>query len=342
MHYNLFMNKLLVFFILFANIASNAESQNSNHFLKCDASLKVEGDIASTGVCQFGEYHIEFFKNLRAATAHLCNNKPFCGVQADWKGADSYIDTIVSDSKGNIVATNLVENVDAILLNSSSINTPYLVLQTKRPGSAGPGHYFHIFTAVPEFKKVVKIGPLWNSKKGIYTNENQDFLVDIWVKNLPPDIPSLANSVSYPITLKLIDNKFMPAAEHMKSELKVYNQDELQEINNKADQINALVTKYILNPNNEIEEFKRIHPGFLLGDIYQLGFMQMIINLVREGRIDLAWDFFDLAIPASYDSREEFNLPIYKTKRIMKETINNWLTNLDYWEEIEQLNLNTI
>jgi hypothetical protein len=26
----------------------------------------------------------------------------------------------------------------------------------------------------------------------------------------------------------------------------------------------------------------------------------------------------------------------------MKETINNWLTNLDYWTEIEQLNLNTI
>ena len=30
--------------------------------------------------------------------------------------------------------------------------------------------------------------------------------------------------------------------------------------------------------------------GFMLNDIYQLGFMQMIVNLVREGRIDLAWD----------------------------------------------------
>ncbi len=332
------MNKLLVFFILFANIASNAESQNSNHFLECDASLKVEGDIASTGVCQFGEYQIEFFKNLRAATAHLCNNQPFCGVQADWKGADSYIDTIVKDLNGNIVATNLVENVDAILLNSSSINTPYLVLQTKRPGSAGPGSYFHIFTASPEFKKVVKIGPLWNSKKGIYTNENQDLLVDIWVKNLPPENPALANSISYPITLKLTDNEFVPALEQMKNELKVYNQDELQKINSKAKEINALVTKYILNPDNEIEEYKLTSPGFMLMDIYQLGFMQMIINLVREGRIDLAWEFFDRAIPARYDSREEFNLPMYKTKKIMKETINNWLTNLEYWNEIYQLN----
>ena len=336
------MKKLLVFLILFTSFISNAESQNSNLFLECDASLKVEGDIASTGICQFGEYEIEFFKNLRAATAHLCNNQPFCGVQADWKGADSYIDTIVKDLNGNIVATNLVENVDAILLNSSSINTPYLVLQTKRPGSAGPGGYFHIFTASPEFKKIVKIGPLWNSKKGIFTNENQDLLVDIWVKNLPPDLPSLANSVSYPITLKLIDHKFMPAVDHMKSELKVYNQDELQKINSKAKEINALVTKYILNPANELEEYKLTSSGFMLMDIYQLGFMQMIINLVREGRIDLAWEFYDRAIPASYDSREEYNLPIYKNKRIMKETINNWLTNLDYWTEIEQLNLNTI
>ena len=76
----------------------------------------------------------------------------------------------------------------------------------------------------------------------------------------------------------------------------------------------------------------------MLMDIYQLGFMQMIINLVREGRIDLAWEFFDRAIPARYDSREEFNLPMYKTKKIMKETINNWLTNLEYWNEIYQLN----
>ena len=332
------MKKLLVFLILFTSFISNAESQNSNHFLECDASLKVEGDIASTGICQFGEYEIEFFKNLRAATAHLCNNQPFCGVQADWKGADFNIDTIIRDANGNILATNLVENANATILYNSSLNIPYLVLLSKRPGSGGPGHYFHIFTASPEFKKIVKIGPLWNSKKGIYTNKNQDLLVDIWVKNLPPENPALANSISYPITLKLIDNKFMPATEHMKSELKVYNQDELQKINSKAKEINALVTKYILNPANELEEYKLTSSGFMLMDIYQLGFMQMIINLVREGRIDLAWEFFDRAIPASYDSREEYNLPIYKTKKIMKETINNWLTNLEYWDEIYQLN----
>ena len=61
------MNKLLVFLILFTSFISNAESQNSNYFLECDASLKVEGDIASTGICQFGEYEIEFFKNSNSS-----------------------------------------------------------------------------------------------------------------------------------------------------------------------------------------------------------------------------------------------------------------------------------
>ena len=332
------MNKLLLFLILFTNIASNAESQNSNHFLECDASLKVEGDIASTGICQFGEYQIEFFKNLRAATVHLCNNQPFCGVQADWKGADFNIDIIVRDSNGNIVATNILENADATLLYSSSLNIPYLVLLSKRPGSAGSGHYFHFFTASPEFKKIVKIGPIWNSKKGIYTNKDQDLLVDIWVKNLPPEHPALANSISYPITLKLIDNEFVPALEHMKSYLKVYNKDELQKIRSKAEKINALVTKYIQNPDDELEEYMLTSSVFMLNDIYQLGFMQVIINLVRDGHLDLAWEFFDRAIPASYDSRKEFNIPMYKTKKIMKETINNWLTDLEYWDEIYQLN----
>ena len=124
----------------------------------------------------------------------------------------------------------------------------------------------------------------------------------------------------------------------MKSYLKVYNKDELQKIRSKAEKINALVTKYIQNPDDELEEYMLTSSVFMLNDIYQLGFMQVIINLVRDGHLDLAWEFFDRAIPASYDSRKEFNIPMYKTKKIMKETINNWLTDLEYWDEIYQLN----
>tara|TARA_B100001079_G_C16186791_1_gene415391 strand:+ start:222 stop:482 length:261 start_codon:yes stop_codon:yes gene_type:complete len=66
--------------------------------------------------------------------------------------------------------------------------------------------------------------------------------------------------------------------------------------------------------------------------------MRTFVDLVRQGRIDLAWEFFDLAIPSDYDLRQDYNLPIYKTKKIMKKTINNWLTTLEYWDEIKQLN----
>ena len=66
--------------------------------------------------------------------------------------------------------------------------------------------------------------------------------------------------------------------------------------------------------------------------------MRTFVDLVRQGRIDLAWEFFDLAIPSAYNKRQDYNLPIYRTKKIMKETIANWLTNLEYWNEIEQLN----
>jgi len=33
-----------------------------------------------------------------------------------------------------------------------------------------------------------------------------------------------------------------------------------------------------------------------------------------------------------------YNIPMYRTKKIMRETINNWLSTLEYWDEIKQLN----
>jgi len=118
-----------------------------------------------------------------------------------------------------------------------------------------------------------------------------------------------------------------------------------------------LITNYVFDPEDVVaadEEWEwrfnkikthyqlsileTVYQKFMLNDIYQLGFMRTFVDLVREGRIDLAWEFFDLAIPSTYDKRQEYNLPIYRTKKIMKETINNWLTSLEYWNEIKQLN----
>ena len=335
------MKNIIFTLFLFFSLNSHSENllnQNSAPIPECSPVLEVKKNIALTGICHYGNYQIEFFKHLKAATLHLCNDSPYCGVQADWKGADSYIDTVVKDSNGNIVATNLVKNIDAILLNSSSFRIPYLVLQSKKPGSSGSGNYFHIYSAFPEFHKVGKIGPLWDSKKGIYVNERNNILVDVRFKNLPPDIPSLANGISYPITMKINNSNFEPALEHMRGELKVFSQDDLININSKAKIINTRVKKIIFNPDNELKAFELNNPGFMLNEIYQLGFMRTIVELVREGRIDLAWDFFDLAIPYEYDSRQDFNLPMYKNKKIMKQAINDWLTTLEHWDLLKELN----
>ena len=107
---------------------------------------------------------------------------------------------------------------EAILLDPSSFTIPYLVLQTK----GGRYNYFHLFSAKPNFHKVLSIGPLSYSNKGIYTNDLKQIFVEIGVTNLPPDLPSMANIVYYPITMKLVDNHFVPAVEQMKSDLKIY------------------------------------------------------------------------------------------------------------------------
>lgn len=339
------MKKLLILLLLTSLLtkADDLYSINSNLSLTCDPTFSEVGEydldsfgfiVASTGICQFGEYQIEFFKNLRAAGVRLCDDQPYCGVKASWKGASWNIDTIVKDSSGNIVAQNLIDNVNVVLLNTPSFNLPYLVLQTKTPGARGSNEYFHLYSDTPSFHKVVSVGPDWYSSKGLYTNDQNEIFVDIAVITLPPDHPSMANIVAYPIAMRLVDNYFEPAVEQMKSDLKVYTQAEMQKINNQAMQIHSLIIKYVFNPEGDTTFWD----GQMYNDIYQLGFMGTFVDLVRQGRIDLAWEFFDLAIPSTYDIRQKYNIPMYKTKKIMRATINNWLTSLEYWDEIKQLN----
>ena len=143
----------------------------------------------------------------------------------------------------------------------------------------------------------------------------------------------------------------------MKSDLKIYTQADRQKIYDKAWQIRALITKYVHNPevavaddeewewtfdkiktHYQLSNLETVYQKFMLDDIHQLGFMRTFVDLVRQGRIDLAWEFFDLAIPSTYDIRQNYNIPMYRTKKIMRETINNWLSTLEYWYEIKQLN----
>jgi hypothetical protein len=335
---------------------------NSNLLLTCDPTFSQVGDILSTGVCKFGDYQIEFFTHLKAATAWLCSGIPYCGVQPTWKGADWLVDTIVKDSNGNIVANNIAGGVDSIELDTSSFKFPYLVLRTLRSGSSGLNNYFHLYAAMPNFHKVISIGPLAdrrskytkNPVKGFYTNNQQEVFVDIIVSDLPPDGPALANGVKYTIALRLVDDRFEPAVEQMKDDLKIYTQADWLKIYNQALQINGLIIKYVFKPGEatvgqelslskirqhfDIGESRVVYEHLMMHDVYQLGFMVTFVDLAREGRIDLAWKFFDIAIPNSYDLRSEYYQPIYKTKKIMKTTIQKWLRRFEYWDEIKQLN----
>ena len=84
--------KKLLILLLLTSLSTKADdlySINSNLSLTCDPTYSEVGEydldsfgfiVASTGICQFGEYQIEFFKNLKSATGHLCGNQPYCGV----------------------------------------------------------------------------------------------------------------------------------------------------------------------------------------------------------------------------------------------------------------------
>jgi hypothetical protein len=54
-------------------------------------------------------------------------------------------------------------------------------------------------------------------------------------------------------------------------------------------------------------------------------FFWRFTDFVYEGQEDLAWQFFERAIPDSYDMLSGDAVSMYATKSIMRETMKNWI-----------------
>jgi hypothetical protein len=54
-------------------------------------------------------------------------------------------------------------------------------------------------------------------------------------------------------------------------------------------------------------------------------FFGRFINFVYQGQEDLAWQFFERAIPNSYDMLSGYADSMYATKSVMRETMKNWI-----------------
>jgi len=288
-------------------------------------SGKFDRDIAiSAGKCQFGDYQIEFYQYW--ASAYGCyDQNSFCGVQPEDREVDPDWTVLVKDINGNVVATNIdiSENAGVIELFRVPTSFPYMVLRTNLGGARSlAGLYF--FTADPSFKQVASIEDVsgWRDDgKYVYSNEHGEWLVDKYITVATPHGSALSDWLHFWVAYKFVDNRLERADEHIKANLKVYSESELADIDKEALQIRALIDNQTYG---KWDMMNLLFSG--RSDVPLSGkFFWRFTDFVYEGQEDLAWQFFERAIPDSYDMLSGDTVSMYATKSTMRETMRNWI-----------------
>lgn len=277
-----------------------------------------------SGKCQFGDYQIEFYQH--SGKLYGCyDSLYFCGIIADRKGLIEDLPVIIKDINGNVFKTSedISENAPVIGLFRVPTSFPYMVLEINL-GGARSVRYLHFFTAKPSFKQVAFIGPVsgWRDDgKYIYSNEQGDWMVDKFVKVPTPHLSALGDWLHFPVAYKFVDDHLVRADEHIKSNFKVYSKTELEGIDEEALKIRALIDAQT-NSKSDIVNFLFSGGG---SDPLSGKFFGRFINFVYQGQEDLAWQFFERAIPNSYDMLTGYADSMYATKSVMRETMKNWI-----------------
>ena len=341
MTYNSSMKKLLLLFLSLGVITENATLasvkvpyQQDAAQLYCEKdnrdlsiiAFKDKNETISTGKCQFGNYQIEFYQH--ADLVYGCyDQNALCGIRSDRKGFVDDLPVIVKDINGDVFKTSedISESAGVIELFRVPTSFPYMVLRTNLGGARSTA-YLHIFTAKPSFKQVALIGPVsgWRDDgKYIYSNDHGEWLVDKFVTVPTPHLSALSDWLHFPVAYKFVDDHLERADEHIKSNLKVYSETELNDINEEALQIRALIDA---QTDSKWDMVNLLFKG--RGNVPLSGaFFRYFTNFVYEGQEDLAWQFFEQAIPNSYDLLSDgiAPLPMYATKSIIRETMKNWI-----------------
>ncbi len=279
----------------------------------------------STGKCQFGDYQTEFYQHV--GLVHSCyNQNTFCGIKSEDRSITDDLIFLVKDIDGEVVATNIDSEFDAPVIELFRVPTsfPYMVLRTNIGGARSLAG-LHFFTADPSFKQVASIEDVsgWRDDgKYVYTNEHGEWLVDKYITVATPHNSALANWLHFWVAYKFVNGRLERADEHIKANLKVYSESELNDIDEEALQIRDLIDS---RTYDKWEMMNLLFSG--RSDPLSGKFFRRFTDFIYQGQEDLAWQFFERAIPDSYDILPEDIAPIsmYATKSIMRETMRNWI-----------------
>ena len=308
--------------------------QNVEANLFCNPGRHLKDDIVSTGVCQFGDYKIEFFQYVEdSRISSTCANLPYCGLSMGWKSLTDKENTniVVTDVDGEVFADNLTEPMSLIRLLETPIDFPFMVLFSENHGAGG--HTFEmydLYTSEPTFGLVSSITSSpwghYGHDKGFYIGDRGEILLNIVnILGHPFSVASY-HWMKFSTPYQFIDDHFERATSYIERNRKIYTADELKEIHRVSKNVKKAINDYALR----VLKYgcnQNIYDPTPIDQIKYKGFYYYFASLVHEGRVNMAWDFFETSIPDSYDFVSACHDPLFGTKSIIKSALRQWVNN---------------
>ena len=218
---------------------------------------------------------------------------------------------------------------------------PYLVLKEQLPyGTWGSGNSYYFYTTTDKFKLEYVFGPEWDyggegydRSKGIYTDKDGNYMVDDQVKIWPPFGEWRTEAlfkVPYQFNNKL---EFKLATDYIKESVVTFADDEIFRLLTNAKKFSKRITEaYIetLSKDKNGEQEVSLQWPLKLFSIKQFELDEAnrtvgynahvyLFELIKNGRIDLANEYFYTLIPEEYD-----------TYSILPQSLN---TRAKLWEQ---------
>jgi hypothetical protein len=295
------------------------------------------GNMDSSGKYLYGEYSVEFFHPSCLPYNHYCDEEEnYCGMGPE-KGYDCNKDTdcdivlTISDELDNVVLKGISTdgyglikpNVEVfghvVKLQEMPEDFPYLALKDTSFGSWGSGYYYHLYSTKDKFEKISEIGPSYD---GFYKDNKGNYIIDVQYNYWPvygSNSDHLANEISFRLTNEQeyakIGKLFVIDIDANIARLIQFSDNEINRLMAYAKQSNKKIREafsqdidsHFWDPisqqpiNNWPLKLLRIREsdpsnGYVYGDLF---------NLIRNGRIDLAKQYFDILVPEQYNQFKE-------------------------------------
>ena len=230
----------------------------------------------------------------------------------NYKGSDGYMD--YPDDRSDVTKKQFSNQVAYLVKMPDDF--PYLVLKEQLPyGTWGSGNSYYFYTTIDKFKLEYVFGPEWDyggegydRNKGIYTDKDGNYMVDGQAQIWTPFGGWRANTlfkVPYRFNNKL---EFKIAADYIKESVVTFTDDEIFRLLTNAKKFSKRITEAYVKTLSKDRDGKREVSSqwpYKLLEIKHVDYTNAhmhLFELIQNGRIDLANEYFYTLIPEEYDT----------------------------------------